>query len=73
MVTEGQQRDVRSINLRVGGISVAAGVGVVLGGPSPTGSTLIDSMLLVVVTAVCISCIALAPWTLSLAAHHAAR
>ena len=63
MVTEGQQRDVRTINTWVGGISVVAGVGVALGGPSPTGSTLIDSMLLVVVTALCISCIAFAPWT----------
>ena len=63
MVTEGQRRDVRTINMWVAGISVAAGVGVALGGPSPTGSTLIDSLLLVVVAAVCISCIALAPWT----------
>ena len=63
MVTEGQRRDVRTINTWVAGLSVAAGLGVAFGGPSPTGSTLIDIVLLTIVVGACISCIALAPWT----------
>jgi type II secretory pathway pseudopilin PulG len=47
----------------VAGIAVAAGLGVVLAGPSPTGSTVVDVVLIVAAVAVCISMIATAPWT----------
>jgi hypothetical protein len=46
----------------VAGVALAAGVGVVLAGPSPTGSTLIDVGLLVIAVGLCISAIATAPW-----------
>ena len=59
---EGQRRDVRTIFAWVAGIAVVAGIGVVLAGPSPTGSTILDALLLVVVVAACIFCIATAPW-----------
>jgi hypothetical protein len=61
-VTEGQRRDVRTIFAWVAGIAVVAGIGVVLAGPSPTGSTIIDTLLLIAVVAACIFCIATAPW-----------
>ena len=61
-MTEGHRRDVRTINAWVAGIAVAAGIGVVLAGPSPTGSTIIDTALLVAVLALCIFAIATAPW-----------
>jgi Protein of unknown function (DUF4012) len=62
-VTEGQRRDARTITAWVAGIAVAAGIGVVLAGPSPTGSTIIDALLLIAVVGACIFCIATAPWT----------
>jgi Protein of unknown function (DUF4012) len=62
-VTEGQRRDVRTITAWVAGIAVASAIGVVLAGPSPTGSTIIDTLLLIVAVAACIFCTASAPWT----------
>jgi Protein of unknown function (DUF4012) len=62
-VTEGQRRDVRTITAWVAGIAAAAGIGVVLAGPSPTGSTIIDTFLLIVVIGACVFCISTAPWT----------
>jgi Protein of unknown function (DUF4012) len=59
---EGQRGDVRTNFAWVGGIGVVAGIGVVLAGPSPTGSTVVDTLLLIVVVAACIFCIATAPW-----------
>ena len=50
-------------DLWVAGIGIAAGLGVVLAGPSPTGSTIVDVVLIVTAVAVCISTIATAPWT----------
>ena len=62
-VAEGHWRAVRVDDVWVAGIAVAAGLGVVLAGPSPTGSTLVDVVLIVAAVAVCISMIATAPWT----------
>ncbi len=53
----------RTIAAWVVGIAVASGVGVVLAGPSPTGSTIIDTFLLVAAVALCVCAIATAPWT----------
>jgi hypothetical protein len=61
-VAEGQARDVRIINAWVAGVSAAGGIGVALGGPSPTGSTFVDVLLLVVAVGLCIGAIATAPW-----------
>ena len=63
MVAEGHWRAVRVDDMWVAGIAIAAGVGVVLAGPSPTGSTLVDVLLIIAAVAVCISTIATAPWT----------
>ena len=61
-MNEGQRRDVRINFAWVAGIAVMSGIGVVLAGPSPTGSTIVDTLLLVLVVGACIFCIATAPW-----------
>lgn len=43
-------------------IGAAAGVGVVLAGPSPTGSTPVDAVLVIGATAACVWASASAPW-----------
>ena len=63
MVAEGHWRAVRVDDMWVAGLAIVAGVGVVLAGPSPTGSTLVDVLLIIAAVAVCISTIATAPWT----------
>ncbi len=55
-VEEEHRRSVRNSDTWVAGIAIAAGVGVVLAGPSPTGSTFVDVVLLVAAVALCIFC-----------------
>ena len=62
-MTEGHRRNVRTIDATVAGVGVASGIGVVLAGPSPTGSTVVDVILLVVTIGLCVFTIAMAPWT----------
>jgi hypothetical protein len=63
MPNEGRRVNLRNINLWVAGIAIAAGVGAALAGPSPTGSTVIDFGLLLVVVAFSVLVIAAAPWS----------
>src|SRR4051794_6430139 len=62
-MAEGRRRAARIRIARVGAIGITAGVGVVLGGASPTGSTAVDAVMVVAAVALCIATIATAPWT----------
>jgi Protein of unknown function (DUF4012) len=67
-VTEVHKRDARNTIIPlsgnwVAGVAVAAGIGVAIAGPSPTGSTVVDTLLIVLVVGTCIVCVATAPWT----------
>jgi hypothetical protein len=62
MVTQGHRQHARAIEAWVAGIAAVAGLGVALAGPSPTGSTAVDVLLLIVVVSACIFVIATAPW-----------
>src|SRR4051794_37835772 len=59
---EGRRR-VSTIYMWVAGIAIASGIGVVLAGPSPTGSTPIDVFLIIVAVSFSIVVVASAPWT----------
>jgi hypothetical protein len=54
---------VRTIYSWVAGIALASGIGVVLAGPSPTGSTPIDVVLIVAAVSFSVVVVASAPWT----------
>src|SRR3954452_18532237 len=60
---ERHRRDVRTIYGWVAGIALASGIGVVIAGPSPTGSTPIDVFLIVIAVSFSIVVVASAPWT----------
>ncbi|HZX56080.1 MAG TPA: DUF4012 domain-containing protein, partial [Ilumatobacteraceae bacterium] len=52
-----------TIYMWVAGIALVSGIGVVLAGPSPTGSTVIDVLLIIVSVSFSIVVVASAPWT----------